>query len=261
MRRGMKAILAAGVMAVAAPAMGASFTGNYSNDFQGALGAEWSAFNNGAAGTFIDVLPDLSTWGGSASAYHTNDANGNRGVSFYKTANGENTKFELELTNNSGVAINVLNVMFDAQVFWQRFNDDRTRDGDMGFQINSGGGFQNVQQFTIDGASSAVAATTWLDDAAQGGAGLVQAFSQGINLNDAWDPGENIVLRWTGFANDFGGVGDSNDKNVNVGIDNLVITADVPGGSGDAAPAVPEPMSAGLALIGLAGLAMRRRKA
>lgn len=149
----------------------------------------------------------------------------------------------LALRNDSGVALNGVTVLWDAEQ-WRVGENNATTDT-LDFRIGFGETFASVQNWVNPGSAFKYNTTLKNGNPAAGYANdgnLNGVVSMGGDIALDWQPGQTLWLTWIDY--------NSAGYDHGVAIDNLLVTG--------AVTAVPEPGSVGLLVAGLGLLAWRR---
>lgn len=268
MRKSWIAIIAA-AMAAGANAQ-VSFTGNYSQNFDTLATANtniaWTD-NSTLAGWYMRRMDDVN--GELADQYNAGDGSSTTGA-VYSFGTGtatdralgsvgsgsiEHAVYGIRLTNNTGAAINSLNLSFFTEEWRDGGNATSvahrtlfsysTTSTTVGADIQASGG---VAGYTADPNFTTNAAFDMVSPVFTATAGPLDgnaaanrvAVNGTLTLNSPWANGSDIWLRWVDL-NDVG-------SDIGMGLDNLTITS----------TPVPEPAS--MAVLGLGALALIRRR-
>lgn len=187
--------------------------GDYSSDFNDGVDG-WTPVY--AASAYVPE-PGVD-WGGVQSEYHGGHAYArDRLLSLYRSSNGHSLRWSRTFTNDTGQRIRSLDLTYDLELAWSRFDSSRSRDGQLTFWVD---GASRGTSSTLDNARfTQTDAVRWLCDAemdALGSSARGESTTlSGLNIA----PGASFTLEF-GFQN-----GASAGRNVNIGVDNLVLEA------------------------------------
>jgi hypothetical protein len=198
----------------------------YQNNFDAQL-TNWTPTDEQTAAGFES--PALATdWGGVFNEYWSYAADGtDRGLTVYKSSQTSTARWQLAITNNTGATLTDLYLYYDFEVPWVRFdNTGNSRKAQAQWYLDAdgpgGGGYTTVASSPLldnSGVPSGFA-TTWLTDAQMNQYGLA-ARNVVHNLTVSIPDGQTFYLA-------MGRVGSgtpADQKNMNFGIDNLIVTA------------------------------------
>lgn len=209
-----------------------TFTGSEINEtfagYDGTAGpAGWDAdgFSSGAG--FSENRGSSTGGVGTGGAYAFDIGSGNVALGVQPGGDDFTPGFyQLEVVNNSGVAVTAWNLSFAAYYY-----NDQPRGNDFGFSYSTDGtGFTVVPaaQFTSP-------------EAADGSPAWIQGVSWSDTIGAPVADGASLYLRWTGTDNSGGGFRDE------FALDDVKVNG------------IPEPTSALLGALGLLGILRRRR--
>lgn len=157
-------------------------------------------------------------WGGVQSEYHGGHAyTRDRLLSLYRSSNGHSLRWGRTFANDTGRTIRSLELTYDLELAWSRFDARRSRDGRLTFWVD--GSSRGTSSQLDNGQFGNDDAVRWLcddemDALSSSSRGETTTLS-GLNIG----PGASFRLEF-GFTS-----GRSAGRNVNIGIDNLVVEA------------------------------------
>ncbi|MCU0958465.1 MAG: autotransporter outer membrane beta-barrel domain-containing protein [Pirellulaceae bacterium] len=230
------------LLGVVTPARGADFPGAVLQDFNTSLHG-WTARD----GTYIHATP--ADWGGVYQEYWSPPlGQGDRALTFYKSqVNDAPPWWRVSFTNTTGKTIHTLQMIYDLESPWARFNSATIRDGAVRWYVNTGSGPVAVATSPALRNTLVTTPTVWFDDAQMDALGLAARELTFTVVGLTIQPDATFTLEVRSH------VASSNSRNMNHGIDNLIVLSDVGLATHFAdLAAAPNPRAVGTSLDALA---------
>lgn len=190
-------------------------------DFDSSIGG-WQPTDETSVAGYIDATPQL--WGGTYNEYWTPDlGGGDRALTFYRSSSTQIARWALTLTNTTGAPITGLKITYDLECPWVRFTSADPRSARVAwfFETNGSWGYSFAMSPVVtNSAVTAASEQRWLSSGEMDGLGLRKPQQSASLTGLAIAPGQSFRLA-------FGQIGQgsaADEKNMNVGIDNLEIS-------------------------------------